>query len=170
MNGARSKFPLTASLPYLIVEGGDQPMRTLLYNITTLADEIAELRKNFSVTLEITPPQYLVLMHIAQHQGQTGLTVTQVAKGLAVTLPHVTKEATILVDKSLIQRHRNPSDGRSTFLTTTPQSDLAINQLSKKLVETNDHLFHGLDEPRFRSLCSGIATVLDNTRSGNLKR
>jgi len=162
MTNGESRFPLTVSLPHLIADGGDKHVRTLLHNLTTLADKIALLRKGFSAALEISPPQYLVLMHIAQHQGQTGQTVTEVANQLGVTLPHVTKETAILVEKGLIKRSQNPKDGRSVLLVTTPKSDNAIRGLSKHLIKTNDQLFSGLDVQTFRVLCDGVATVLKN--------
>ncbi|MFT5797834.1 MAG: DNA-binding MarR family transcriptional regulator [Candidatus Azotimanducaceae bacterium] len=166
MSSELPNLPLTASSPHLIERNSDQRMRTLLYNFTALADKIAELRKGFSEELQVSPPQYLILMHIAQHQEQTGLTVTQVARDLRVTLSHVTKESTILVDHGQLQRLRNPSDGRSILLATTPQSDAAIQMLSDKLIETNNHLFSGLKTDDFRQLCSGVATVLNNAKSG----
>lgn len=131
----------------------------------TMVRFCVHLRKSFSAALEVSPPQYLVLMHIAQHQGKIGLTVTQVARDLGVTLSHVTKESTILVDKGLLQRRRNPGDGRSIFLATTPRSDEAVQALSERLIKTNDRLFCGLEETEFRSLCSGIATVLYSAKS-----
>lgn len=156
-------FPRTVSLSQILTKGSDKLMRRYLHDLTALANEIQILRSSFAQFLGISPPQYLILMHVAQHQSGDPQTITSVAEVLRVSRSHVTRETNALVALGFMQRLPHPKDGRSQVLQTTPKADGEIQKLAPLLVHVNDTLFATLESADFRSMARGTALVLDET-------
>ncbi len=153
-------FPLTITRPELMVDGNDRQLRRLLYDITALAARIEQMRAEFAKRLEVSKPQYNILLHLAQHQGDTGRTVAQVAEALRVTGAHVTKETRLLIDQGLLVKHPNPEDGRSVLLMISPEAGRRITELSKVLRRVNDNLFATLAAEAFAHMLGHLGTGL----------
>lgn len=155
-------FPLTITRPELMVDGNDRQLRRLLYDITALAARIEQMRAEFAKRLEVSKPQYNILLHLAQHQGDTGRTVAQVAEALRVTGAHVTKETRLLIDQGLLVKHPNPEDGRSVLLMISPEAGRRITELSKVLRRVNDNLFATLSAEAFAQMSQHVHDTLND--------
>ena len=101
-------FPQTVSLNQILTDGSDKLMRRYLQDLTALANEIQILRSSFAQFLGISPPQYLILMHVAQHQGSEAQTISSVAEVLRVSRSHVTRETNALVEIGLDAAFASP--------------------------------------------------------------
>lgn len=153
-------FPSTVTRQDLLQDGSDRRLRRLLYEVTALAERIEVMRSAFSRRLGVSPPQYNILMHIAQNQGEEGLTASDVATALRVTRAHVTKETGALIDSGLLQKAPNPNDGRSILLRITDQGAEAIAALAPVLQRVNDELFGSLTRERFQQMSDAVTSVL----------
>lgn len=155
-------FPKTITRKELMVGGSDALLRKLLYEITALANRIETMRATFAKRLNITPPQYNVLLYIAQHQGERGLTTTDVAKALRVSSAHVVKETNHLISFGLLRKDQNPDDGRSVLLSTTGKGMADICDLAPILQSVNDELFGSLTTEQFKQMSALIGAVLED--------
>ena len=153
-------FPKTATRPELIVDGSDAELRRLLYDITALAERIEQMRSTFAQEIGVTKPQYSVLLHIAQHQGEQGITAGEIASALYVSRAHVTKETAVLIDLGLLEKTTNPDDGRSVLLRVTEKAAGAIDRLAPILCATNDSLFASLSRESFAHLSKTLSSIL----------
>lgn len=158
-------FPRTVTREALLIDGNDRMLRRLLYDVTALATRIEQMRAEFAKRIGVTKPQYNILLHVAQHQGDQGRTVAQVAEALHVSSPHVTKEVGRLVALGLLQKSQNPGDGRSVLVTITPRSADAINALAPVLRNVNDSLFGSLDRNSFATVSDGIHHTLHDAEA-----
>lgn len=142
-------FPSTVGRKTLIEGGSDRRLRQLLYDLTRLSTYIESMRARFAVKMNITPPQYNVLMFVAQHQQQIGVTVNTVAKHLHVSGAFVTMQVTQLVKKGLLHKRPNPGDRRSIFLMLTEKGEKAVKAIAPVLRRVNDQLFRSLSRRDF---------------------
>ncbi len=165
MDGKSFKFPRTVTRDALLIDGNDLLLRRLLYDVTALATRIEQMRAEFAKRLDVTKPQYNILLHVAQHQGEHGRTVAQVAEALHVSGAHVTKEVGRLVDKDMLQKAANPEDGRSVLIKITPTCAQAIDELAPILRNVNDSLFGSLDRNSFATVTDGIHDTLKDAEA-----
>ncbi len=168
MNKSAAKtrdFPKTVTRQELLVDGSDAQLRKLLYEITALAGRIEAMRANFATTIGVSKPQYSLLLYIAQHEGENGLTATQVASALKVSSAHVVTEANSLIAAGLVAKDRNPEDGRSVLLTITDNGMERIQSLSPMLQLVNDELFGSLTKSSFSQVTSAVAAILEDAEN-----
>src|SRR5215472_3734426 len=71
--------PATVSLPALLHKQSDQQFRLLLQNLLTVSRRLEMARDYFGRRINVTGPQYNILMTVAQLQGTTGVSVGSVA-------------------------------------------------------------------------------------------
>lgn len=156
------QFPKTITRKELMVKGSDAKLRKLLYEITALAGRIETMRAAFAKSFGITRPQYNVLLYIAQHQGEIGLTTKQVADALKVSSAHIVQEVNQLIRLGLISKKQNQEDGRSVLLTATDASIEKIHNLSPVLQLVNDELFGSLSKDEFEQMSLSIEAILED--------
>lgn len=164
-NDDGSPFPRTVTRDVLLIDGTDEAFRKLLFQITSVASRIEQMRARFAKHLGITSPQYNVLLYLAQHQKTSGLTVNEVARALHVSGPHVTKETKALIAHGYLTKSDNPDDGRSVLLRTTPSCDQALQRLAPVLQAVNDTLFASIDEKDFDVLARCFQTILSDSEN-----
>lgn len=158
----QNKFPATITRQELMVDGSDAKFRKLLYEFTVVAGRIETMRAAFAKRLGVTRPQFNILLYIAQHQGQKGLTTTQVAKALKVTSAHVVQEVKQLVHLNLLIKKQNPEDGRSVLLNATDHGFEKIIHLAPVLKLVNDELFGSLSKSDFELMSKLTDSILED--------
>ena len=142
----------------------DGDLRRMLYGITALAQRIETIRSQFADRLGITTPQYNILLYIAEHQGETGITVTDVAQALSVSGPHVTAESRSLMTAGLLEKTPNPRDGRSVLLRLSPLAEDQVGRLALVLRRVNDRLFKSLTREEFTAARDFYTLMLDDAQ------
>ena len=94
--GSSQLFALapTVSAPALLdaTGGGDRDFRQLLYDISIAAAHLESARSYLAGHMDVTPPQYNMVMIIAQYEGQSGISVSEIASHLHVSNTFVTSE------------------------------------------------------------------------------
>ena len=71
--------PATISLPALLHRQSDQQFRRLVQDLLTVSRRLEMARDYFGRRINVTGPQYNLLMTVAQLQGTTGASVGSVA-------------------------------------------------------------------------------------------
>ena len=86
-------LPLTISLPALLNnKQSDEQFRRLIQHLLTVARRLEMARDYFGRRINITGPQYNLLMTVAQLEGATGISVGAVAQAMHVSSSFVTAE------------------------------------------------------------------------------
>src|SRR6516225_4506740 len=135
--------PATVSLPTLLHKQSDQQFRRLVQDLLTVSRRLEMARDYFGRRINVTGPQYNLLMTVAQLQGTTGVSVGSVAKAMHVSSAFITSEIGKLSDAGLITKRPNPEDGRSALLSLGPAGRMRIDGLMSEIRAVND-LFFGL--------------------------
>ena len=157
-------MPPTVSKPELLDENGisDRRFRQFLYDFSVLAAHLEVARAYLASQLNISSPQYNIVMIIAQYQGTAGISVSDVAQHLHVSTAFITSEAGKLEQQGLVAKRQNPRDGRGVLLRLTPVGETKVLQIGPKRLLINDHLFRALSGEDFRQLSQITASLIDD--------
>ena len=146
---ASRHVPLTADARPLLVDGSDERLRQLVYDLFTVSVRMQQVRDALARRMNVTGPQYTVLMAVGELQGDTGVPVNAVALRLHVTGAHATIEIGKLVKRGLLSKTTHPTDGRSVLVRLTARGLALIDRIAPPLRATNDRFFGELDRNRF---------------------
>ena len=137
-------FPITVSNDDLLVDGSDHVFRTWFYDMSYLATLFDVGRREMGAVLDVTGPQYTLLMTIGEKMGRDGISVGEVAEHLHFSGPHVTTEVIPLVKKGLVRKIPNPADKRGILLRLTPKAEKAIEEVIDRIRGINARFFGSL--------------------------
>jgi DNA-binding MarR family transcriptional regulator len=153
----------SVSSPALLDPQGktDHRFRQFLYDFSTLGVSLEIVRSHLASLLGLTSPQYNIIMVLA-NGGGTGISVSEVARRLHVSTAFIAAEGINLESTGLIEKHRNPNDGRGVLLHLTPLGWERVAHIGPERQKINDHLFGGLSAQGFRSLAETLASLLDD--------
>jgi DNA-binding MarR family transcriptional regulator len=114
-------MPLTVSKSELLDENGtsDRRFRQFLYDFSVLAAHLEFARAYLASQIDLTSPQYNIVMIIAQYQRAAGISVSDVAQHLHVSTAFITSEVGKLEQMGLVEKRQNPNDGRGVLLRLT---------------------------------------------------
>ena len=101
-------------------------------------------------------------MILAQYQGSEGVSVSEVAQHLHVTTAFITGEIRRLEQDGLVQKRRNPQDGRGILLRLTSAGETGVQRIGPERLLVNDHLFRGISGKDFRHLSQTVASLIDD--------
>jgi len=153
--------PLTTSLEAFVKGGSDNEFRRLIYNLTSLFNQMMRTRKHFAAYIGVTEAQLLMMTIIAEMRGST---VGQIADALGVSSQFVTIEIGHLVKKHIVEKRPNEADRRSMLLNLTAKGRTLLRELAPLRQRVNDLHWRSLTEDRAKFLQEVISTVLADGR------
>jgi DNA-binding MarR family transcriptional regulator len=154
---ARKKnHPLTVSRPSLLVRGTDAEFRQLIHDLIAYGHSLDACRDALAAIIGVSGAQFEILILISRTEG---LSVGQVAAQLHRSGAFVTIEANKLVQRGILEKASDPTDGRKVLLKITPKTDELLERLAPHQRKINDVLFECLDAKRFAQL-RGLASDL----------
>jgi DNA-binding MarR family transcriptional regulator len=154
----------TVSRPELLdKEGGsDLVFRQFLYDFSVMAAYMEAVRTYLASNLDLTPPQYNIVMVLAQHRQKKMMSVSDVARNLHVTTAFITGEIRKLEHDGLVEKRRNPDDGRGVLLRLTSSGRARVQRTAVQRSQVNDRLFRKLSKEDFRHLSKTVASLIDD--------
>ena len=157
-------LPSTVSRPALLDKGSDRRFRQLVYDLFTIAARMDAAREHLARLIDISGPQYSVLVAVAQFQGKAGVSVGRLAKVLQVTSAFVATETGRLAALGLLQKRSNPEDRRGVLINLTRNGRQQIAKLSPEIRAINDLFFRQLDRRSFSALASAATALVHGSR------
>jgi len=153
----------SVSSPALLDPQGktDHRFRQFLYDFSTLGVSLEIVRSHLASLLGLTSPQYNIIMVLANSGGK-GISVSDVARRLHVSTAFIAAEGINLESSGLIEKRRNPNDGRGVLLHLTQVGWEGVAQIGPERQKINDHLFASLSAQGFRRLAETLASLLDD--------
>ncbi|MFN3348039.1 MarR family winged helix-turn-helix transcriptional regulator [Pseudorhodoplanes sp.] len=165
--GARAKsaesFPLSVSLPAVLIEGSDYEFRRLIHRMILNEGRLVEIRKSFASKVGVTGAQYTMMMALLRLQGDTGIAIGALADFLEVTGPHVTGEVRKLAAKGYVRKCANPKDKRGVLISLTRQGKSRLLSAFAFIRSVNDILFQGVTAEEFRTIVRFNQKFMRNT-------
>ena len=156
--------PATISLAALLHKQSDQQFRRLVQDLLTVSRRLETARDYFGRCINLTGPQYNLLMTVAQLQGATGVSVGSVAEAMHVSSAFITSETAKLSDVGLITKRPNPNDGRSALLSLSAAGRIRIDGLIGEIRTVNDLFFGLLEAQPFAELCASTGALVRGSR------
>ena len=101
----------TVSASELLDRGSELQFRGLIQDLLTVARRLETARDYFGRLINVTGPQYHLLMTVAQLQGALGVSVGTVAQVMHVSSAFVASETGKLSSLGLLRKFPNPQDG-----------------------------------------------------------
>jgi DNA-binding MarR family transcriptional regulator len=105
---------------------------------------------------ELTYSQYNVL-RIIDRDGPTAQ--AEIARGLMVSAPVVTRIASALADAGLVERRGDPHDRRTVRLALTPRGRRRVRSMRQELLDAAGELLAPLPEARRAALAKALAEL-----------
>lgn len=153
--------PITAARPALMRDGTGERFRQLVNDLFTIAARMGAVRERFAQLVGVTPPQYNLLVTVAQLEGsESGATVRAVADHMHVSGAFVTAETGKLAHRRLLAKRPNPADGRSVLVVLTPKGRRALEAALPHIRAVNDVFFGRLSAEDFERLAAAAARIV----------
>jgi MarR family transcriptional regulator, organic hydroperoxide resistance regulator len=114
--------------------------------------------------MNVTGPQYSVLVAVAHLQGDGGVSVTAVAKAMHVSSAFVASETGKLAQRGLLHKRPNPRDRRGVLLSIAPAGRLEIGGIGGEIRAINDLFFGALDGKAFAALSAAVGALVGSSR------
>jgi DNA-binding MarR family transcriptional regulator len=167
MTGHKNNYrpPLTTSQDSLLVNGSDDKFRAMVDDLIAFADKLQRIREALARQMQLTPPQYNILMVLA-HAGQPGMTISEMAQRLRVSVPFIVMETRRLDDANLLEKKVDERDRRRVNLELTEKGKAALVEISPLQCDVNDILFSSLDRKRFEALHKLTNGLLNSCDAG----
>lgn len=151
----------TTSNPDHLFNGDDQKFRHMIYDILAFGARLETVRNGFGSLLGIAGPQYSILIVTRMLNGKGGRpSVGDIADYMHVSGAFVTAEVKKLERLGLLEKHRDPADGRRVLLALTDEAQRKLNDLTKYQVPVNDALFAGINRSEFETLSSAMERLV----------
>ncbi|MDB5546217.1 MAG: hypothetical protein JWO64_3366 [Hyphomicrobiales bacterium] len=151
-DGETYRPPLTISRTALLDASGDAHFREILYLMVKAFGRLNDCRDAFGRAINLTGSQFAVLMGAAYTQGETGVTIANLAAHVQLAATHVTTEVGRLVNRGLLEKRDNPEDRRSVLVRLTGAGEQAVHDLAPFMRTINDILFDGVGRREFGEL------------------
>jgi DNA-binding MarR family transcriptional regulator len=159
------RLPPTVSRPELLEDGNDRRLRQLVYDLFVLSAHMDSIRRHLGGLVGLTPPQYSIVIVVAQFQENGGASVGAVAVHLHVTSAFVATETSKLIRKGFLMKRPNPVDRRGVLLTLSREAEETIRSLAPHLRTINDRFFGSLDRDQFRLLSEAATKLVEGAAS-----
>lgn len=144
--------PLTVTRAALLEDGSDAAFRRLINGLLALASRHLALRDGHAARIGLAGPAYSILISIL-HLGSAGaVSVGGVAEHMKVSAAFITAESNKLEAQGLLEKRRDPEDGRRVLLAVTPAGFARLAALAPTQRVLNDIQFEPLSRAEFRTL------------------
>jgi DNA-binding MarR family transcriptional regulator len=141
----------------------DRQFRRLIRDLLTVTRRLELARDYFGRRINVTGPQYNLLMTVAELQGAAGVGVGLVARAMHVSSSFVTAETGKLSDVGLLRKQTNRSDRRGALLKLTPSARRKIHRLLPEIRAVNDLFFGLLTAESFTALRAGAEALVEGS-------
>lgn len=151
--------PLTVSHREMLVSGGDDEFRQVIYTIVQVLSEVESCGAAFGRAIGLTRSQFVVLMGVAYQQADSGVRINMLARYVQLASTHVTTEVGVLSRKGLVLKMVDPGDRRSVLVRLSPQGETTVTSIAPFVRRVNDLLFKDISRDQLKALRE-IFTVL----------
>jgi DNA-binding MarR family transcriptional regulator len=144
--------PLTVTRAALLENGSDTDFRRLINGLLALASRHQALRDGHAARIGLAGPAYSILISILHLGTEGAVSVGGVAEHMKVSAAFITAESNKLEAQGLLEKRRDPDDGRRVLLAVTPAGSARLAVLAPTQRVLNDIQFAPLNRTEFRTL------------------
>jgi len=156
-------LPATVTRAPLLKGGSDQKFRALVADLFTISTRMEMVREHLGRRMDISGPQYSIVVAVAHLQGRDGISVGGLAQALHVSSAFIATESGKLVRRKLLLKRTNPLDRRGVLLSVAPAGRFAVDRVSAEIRTVNDLFFGALDAASFAGLSDAAAALVESS-------
>jgi DNA-binding MarR family transcriptional regulator len=130
-----------------------RPQPTLLYLMKQVELAVRAELDDLTRPVGLTALQYTALTVLEQHPD---LTAAHLARHSFVTAQSAADMVTALLDRDLIERHRDPDDRRRLVMALTPTGQRLLDRLRPQVAEIESHMLSSLSAREAGDLRSSL--------------
>ena len=149
--------------PALLVGGSDDAFRQMVHDALAFASRLQAVRDGYAGLIGLTGVQYTILIAIHHLQYERDVNVSTLARHLHLSAPFVTNETNKLVAMALVEKFRDPDDGRRLILRTTGAAQARLDRLARVQSPVNDEHFAPLAHGDFGRFARLVSELVDST-------
>lgn len=165
IKGMRSSGSVTVSREELLIDGTDAMLRRVVLLLVSIANNTAALRSSYGAMIDITGPQYEILISVSRLNDGKGISVGDISRFFRRTSAFVATETNKLTQLGLLEKRTPAEDRRSTILHITPAGKARLNDLSHYQRDVNDTLFADFNREEFLHFTSLLEKLLPASES-----
>ncbi len=155
--------PATISNETFWVDGRDDWLRETLYLMVLGMSRLYAFREAFGHAMNLTSPQFAVLMGTAYTQGAEGVSISALAAHVHLAPTHVTTEVGRLIRLGLLAKRPNHEDRRSVLVQLSSQGEKTIRAVVPLVRSVNDQLFDGVTREELLKILQFFRRFADNS-------
>ncbi|MBR1330897.1 MarR family winged helix-turn-helix transcriptional regulator [Bradyrhizobium ottawaense] len=142
----------------------DRAITDFIWNVVEIRVQLGEIHTVWAELLDITEPQWLMLMAIITLDDGGGVAGIDIANKLHVHPAFVTNQTKSLEKNGFLLRRPRADDARFVLMSLTAKATTAIDKLSKRQAALNSTIFHDMSTTKLAELNSALATIAKNAR------
>lgn len=160
--GAVFSPPSTITLDEMLREGNDLHFRETVFLMVRALSHLEFCREAFGKRIGLTGSQFATVVGIAYCQGETGVTIRDLAKHVRLAATHITTEVGRLEAKGLLVKRANEEDRRSVLVRLSADGEKLFKELTPYMRDVNDILFNKLSSADMNRLHAILLKFSDN--------
>lgn len=154
--------PATITLSEMLRDGNDRHFRETVFLMVRALSHLELCREAFGKRIGLTGSQFATLVGIAYCQGDTGVTIRDLAKHVRLAATHITTEVGRLEAKGLLTKRANHEDRRSVLVRLSAEGEKLIKELTPYMQDVNDILFSKFTGTDINRLHTVLLKFADN--------
>jgi DNA-binding MarR family transcriptional regulator len=147
----------------------EDTVRRFTWAIAPISVHLEELNGFWGRALNISGPQWMILIALAELDQDKGVPVNAVAKKLQVDSSFVTTQSKILEKKGFLRRRTSEQDARVVQMSLTDKTYKQMAQLASKQQSLNEFVFAELGGNVFRDITQKLAELSERLEKACLK-
>jgi DNA-binding MarR family transcriptional regulator len=137
----------------------DALVRQFIWDVISINTHLEEIRSNWARMLDITCPQWLILMAVNDLDQGKGISVREVSTKLHVDPSFVTTQTKSLEKHGFMRRVASKEDARVVLMSLTDKAHKQIANLYSQQVVADNLVFSDFSTQTFRDLTDKLATI-----------
>ncbi len=137
----------------------DALVRKFIWDVISINTHLEEIRSNWARMLDITCPQWLILMAVNDLDEGKGISVREVSTKLHVDPSFVTTQTKSLERHGFMRRVASKEDARVVLMSLTDKAHKQIANLYSQQVVADNLVFSDFSTQTFRDLTDKLSTL-----------
>ncbi|SPP93072.1 MarR family winged helix-turn-helix transcriptional regulator [Bradyrhizobium vignae] len=139
----------------------------LSWEITSISVYLKEIREIWAREIEISHPQWMILMALSKLAEGEGMAVNMVAKALHIESAFVTTQSKELERRGLLCRRSSSEDARVVQLSLSDKACKHLESLAERQAALDEYIFAGFTDPDLSSFLVRLSDL--KTRIGKAR-
>ncbi|HVX75438.1 MAG TPA: MarR family transcriptional regulator [Bradyrhizobium sp.] len=148
---------------------GRELVRTLVWNILSINSHMEDIRYFWAGVLQITGPQWLIVMAVHDLDHGNGVPVREVSAKLHVDPSFVTTQTKALEKNGFMRRKPSSEDARVVLLSLTDKTYKGLASLATRQESVEDYIFGDLSDEELELLTETLTMLRVRLEKASLR-